>query len=77
MVENKAPECLTKYTAQSEEELNAIIKRFPFFTMPKMALLIKRGTEDHALLNHVALTSYDRTKLEEHVKNREFFLKEK
>lgn len=77
MVENKTPENLLNYVQKSEEDLQTIIKRYPFFTMPKIALLLKRGSEDSSLLKHVALTSYDRLKLEEHIKNRSFFLKEK
>lgn len=77
VADNTLLDNLKKYTSKSEDELMSIIRKYPYYAMPKMALLIQRGTEDKSLLNHVALTSYDRVRLEEHIKNRDFFLKEK
>lgn len=77
MVDYKTPENLKNYVRKSEEELLSVIRRFPFYTMPKMALLLKRGHKDSAFSKHVSLTSYDKQWLEEHLKNRAFFFKEK
>lgn len=69
-----APENLKKYTQRSDEDLVAIIKRYPFYQLPKIALLIKKGKEDQGLLNHVALTVTDRKKLVAYIESRADFL---
>lgn len=68
------PENLKKYTSLSEDELTAKMRKYPFYTLPKIALLIKRGIEDKSLLAHVALTAYDRGILEKHIAARADFL---
>jgi hypothetical protein len=77
MVDTKTPENLQTYVRKSYEDLLSIIKRYPFYPLPKIALVLKKGSEVSPLLKHVALTVYDRQRLDEHVKNRAFFLKGK
>lgn len=76
-VKYKASENIKKYSRMKEKDLIDIIRKYPFFVLPKIALLLKKGDEDKDLLNHVALTVYDRSKLQEYVEHSDFFPKGK
>ncbi len=72
---NKTPESIKKYIKFSDEDLKSLIAKYPFFNIPKIALLIKNHeTIDPKVLHHIALTSYDRKQLQEYLKNAAFFL---
>jgi dephospho-CoA kinase len=74
---NGTPDNLKKYTDQTEEELVSLMQRYPFYNLPKIALLLKKGTENKGFLKHVAITAYDRVRLEAILKRRPDFQKEK
>lgn len=76
MVTNaKLPESLAKYIALTEQELLEKIRRNPFFTLPKIALLLKKEGDISSILQQVALSSYDRKKVQFYYENKDSLLK--
>lgn len=76
MVNNtKLPDSLAKYTALTEQQLMDKIKKYPFFSLPKIALLLIKGGDISSLLQQVALSSYDRKKVQYYFENKEELLK--
>ena len=69
------PASIAKYTSLTEEQLVQKIKSAPYYSLPKIALLLKKTGDVSSLLQQVALSSYDRKKVQFYYENKDTLLK--